>query len=284
MKRVKQQQTVKSTIKKARSNESVKEKHPLQVYCRVRPLQNENESSCVNIEPPNSLLLTVTDANRAALQRQMRFVFKHVFDETTTQEQVFKETSLPLVQNLICGRNGLLRDAYGDMMRGGPASTEKLSVNEENVYSVFITYIEIYNNSVYDLLEDYQSDDCTRVRAPQPKIIREDGSKNMYVHGVDEIEVSTPEEAVEIFYRGQKRRRLAHTASHTESSRSGAERQKLLSISQLSLVDLAGSERTSRSKTAGARLREAGNINNSLMTLRSCFELLRENQQNGTSK
>ncbi|XP_039283644.1 kinesin-like protein KIF23 [Nilaparvata lugens] len=389
MKRIKQQQQqqqqqpIKSAIKKAKSNESVKEKHPLQVYCRVRPLQNENEQSCVSIESPTSLLLTVTDANRAGLglQKQMRFLFKHVFDETATQLQVFNETSLPLVQNLIEGRNGLLftygvsnsgksftmdgapdnlgimprsisvlfnsintrlapkylfkpdklngfdvqsepdallerqrelmssmrnpksakkKDAYADMRsRGGQASTQKLNINDENVYAVFITYIEIYNNCVYDLLEDYQSDDCTRVRALQPKIIREDGSKNMYVHGVDEIEVTTPDEAVEIFYKGQKRRRLAHTALNTESSRShsvftirlvqapsdaaGGDR-RWLTVSQLSLVDLAGSERTSRARTAGQRLREAGNINNSLMTLRTCFELLRDNQLTGGSK
>jgi kinesin family member 23 len=43
---------------------------------------------------------------------------------------------------------------------------------------------------------------------------------------------------------------------------------------------LAGSERTNRSKTQGQRLREAGNINNSLLTLRMCFEILRENQMN----
>jgi kinesin family protein 23 len=49
------------------------------------------------------------------------------------------------------------------------------------------------------------------------------------------------------------------------------------------LVDLAGSERNSRNVTIGECLREAGSINNSLMTLRSCMEILRENQLNGTN-
>ena len=52
-------------------------------------------------------------------------------------------------------------------------------------------------------------------------------------------------------------------------------------VSQLSLVDLAGSERTSRTNSTGDRLREAGNINASLMTLRTCIETLRENQKVG---
>lgn len=58
---------------------------------------------------------------------------------------------------------------------------------------------------------------------------------------------------------------------------------KPCTVSQLSLVDLAGSERTSRTGNTGNRLREAGNINNSLMTLRSCIEKLRENQKAGKS-
>lgn len=55
-------------------------------------------------------------------------------------------------------------------------------------------------------------------------------------------------------------------------------------VSQLSLVDLAGSERTSRTKSAGDRLREAGNINKALMTLRTCMETLRDNQLNSANK
>lgn len=60
--------------------------------------------------------------------------------------------------------------------------------------------------------------------------------------------------------------------------------KRVICVSQLSLVDLAGSERTNRTKNTGQRLREAGNINNSLMTLRSCLEILRENQVQNTTK
>lgn len=57
-----------------------------------------------------------------------------------------------------------------------------------------------------------------------------------------------------------------------------------MTISQLSMVDLAGSERTSRTNNDGERLREAGNINTSLMVLRTCLETLRDNQQNSSNK
>jgi len=120
------------------------------------------------------------------------------------------------------------------------------------------------------------------------------------VNGVTEVEVKSADEAAEILLRGQKRRRVAHTTLNAESSRShsvfnirvvqapldyqGSSPEKVIIVGQLSLVDLAGSERNNRTKTQGDRLREAGSINNTLMTLRSCIEILRENQQNGTAK
>ena len=54
----------------------------------------------------------------------------------------------------------------------------------------------------------------------QIKILREDALKNMYVHGVTEVEVKSPEEAFEAFYKGQRKKRVANTMLNAESSRS----------------------------------------------------------------
>ncbi|NXP45744.1 KIF23 protein, partial [Heliornis fulica] len=189
-------------------------------------------------------------------------------------------------------------------------------VDEDNVYSVFVSYIEIYNNYIYDLLEETPFDaikpkwnSCnTPVRngdfiPPQSKMLREDQNHNMYVTGCIEVEVKSTEAAFEVFWRGQKKRRIANTQLNRESSRSHSvfiiklaqapldadgdnvlQEKEQITLSQLSLVDLAGSERTNRTKAEGNRLREAGNINQSLMTLRTCIEVLRENQMYGTNK
>ncbi|NXY75717.1 KIF23 protein, partial [Glareola pratincola] len=189
-------------------------------------------------------------------------------------------------------------------------------VDEDNVYCVFVSYIEIYNNYIYDLLEEAPFDpikpkwnNCnTPVRngdfiPPQSKILREDQNHNMYVTGCTEVEVKSTEEAFEVFWRGQKKRRIANTQLNRESSRSHSvfiiklaqapldadgdkvlQEKEQITLSQLSLVDLAGSERTNRTKAEGNRLREAGNINQSLMTLRTCIEVLRENQMYGLNK
>ncbi|XP_075821718.1 kinesin-like protein KIF23 isoform X9 [Microtus pennsylvanicus] len=189
-------------------------------------------------------------------------------------------------------------------------------IDEDSVYGVFVSYIEIYNNYIYDLLEEVQLDPIkpkwngcsTPMRnaesvLPQSKILREDKNHNMYVAGCTEVEVKSTEEAFEVFWRGQKKRRIANTHLNRESSRSHSvfsiklvqapldadgdnvlQEKEQITISQLSLVDLAGSERTNRTKAEGNRLREAGNINQSLMTLRTCMEVLRENQTYGTNK
>ncbi|XP_062257861.1 kinesin-like protein KIF23 isoform X5 [Platichthys flesus] len=190
---------------------------------------------------------------------------------------------------------------FADMISADEACKSE-NVDEDCCYSVFVSYVEIYNNYIYDLLED-ASFDPIRSKAPQSKILREDQNHNMYVAGCTEVEVKSTEEAFEVFWKGQKKRRTANTQLNRESSRSHSvftvklaqapldadgdhilQDRNQVNVSQLCLVDLAGSERTSRTRAEGSRLREAGNINQSLMTLRTCMEVLRENQMYGTNK
>ena len=125
----------------------------------------------------------------------------------------------------------------------------------------------------------------------------------MFIKDVVEVEVKSTDEAVELMHKAQKRRVVAYTDLNAESSRSHSiftirvvqlqqepselaqapnannnrRNSSSIHVSQLSLVDLAGSERTKRTKNTGSRLREAGSINSSLMALRNCMEVLKEN-------
>ncbi|GFU29884.1 kinesin-like protein KIF23 [Nephila pilipes] len=174
-------------------------------------------------------------------------------------------------------------------------------VSPDMNYAVFVSYVEIYNNYIYDLLEDAVID--PKRKTFNSKMLREDSAHNMYVFGVVENEVKSVEEALTLFCKGQQKRKVSNTALNTESSRShsvftirvvqapldpqGAEilqDKDQVIISQLSLVDLAGSERPLRTRNTGQKLREAGNINNSLMALRACIEALRESQTQAASK
>uniref|UniRef100_A0A7N8YI95 Kinesin-like protein n=1 Tax=Mastacembelus armatus TaxID=205130 RepID=A0A7N8YI95_9TELE len=175
-------------------------------------------------------------------------------------------------------------------------------VDEDCSYSIFVSYIEIYNNYIYDLLEETQ-EDAIKPKPPQSKILREDQNHNMYVAGCMEVEIKSAEEAFQVFWRGQKKRKVANTRLNRESSRSHSvfiiklaqapldadgdnvlQDKNQVTVSQLCLVDLAGSERTGRTGAEGTRIREAGNINQSLLNLRTCIEILRENQMCGTNK
>uniref|UniRef100_A0A671THL8 Kinesin-like protein n=1 Tax=Sparus aurata TaxID=8175 RepID=A0A671THL8_SPAAU len=211
-----------------------------------------------------------------------------------------KRDSQPLVPKTPSSRQKTDPE-FADMISSEEACKSD-SVDEDCCYSVFVSYIEVYNNYIYDLLEDAPFDPI-RPKPPQSKILREDQNHNMYVAGCTEVEVKSTEEAFEVFWKGQKKRRIANTQLNRESSRSHSvftvklaqapldadgdhilQDKNQVNVSQLCLVDLAGSERTSRTRAEGSRLREAGNINQSLMTLRTCMEVLRENQMCGTNR
>ena len=171
------------------------------------------------------------------------------------------------------------------------------AVDSNRTYAVFISYCEIYNSFIYDLLEDTK-DPITGRPKYDSKSLREDSYGNMYVHKCTEVEVRSPKDALEAFNKGQKRRRVAQTQLNHESSRSHAifnirlvktapsgdgeiNCDQPIMVSQLALVDLAGSERCKRTGNTDKALKEAGKINNSLMNLRRCMERLRENQNSG---
>ncbi|KAI0666331.1 P-loop containing nucleoside triphosphate hydrolase protein [Trametes maxima] len=118
-------------------------------------------------------------------------------------------------------------------------------------------------------------------------------SAGKYVAGLRQVRAQSAAEAKELLRLGQLHRRVFGTLANSQSSRSHAlvtikvlrvhrgERNDPTSIqtARLTLVDLAGSERTKHTHTSGDRLREAGNINKSLMVLGQCMETLRANQR-----
>lgn len=251
--------------------------------------------------------MTGNHENRGIMPRCLEALFKTISDYQT-KKYVFKPDRMngfeilseadamlerQAEMNARFGKNGRRKDSDPEIASQASAEATILSgIDEDNMYAVFVTYIEVYNNSVYDLLEDGPIQ-----KTLQTKIIRGDEKHNMYVHGVTEVEVKTVSEAIDAYHMGQKRKRTGHTILNSESSRSHSvftirlvqaptdsrgeqilQDRRKITISQLSLVDLAGSERTNRTNNTGQRLREAGNINNSLMTLRKCLETLRENQ------
>ncbi|XP_056155227.1 kinesin-like protein KIF20A [Lampris incognitus] len=155
-------------------------------------------------------------------------------------------------------------------------------------FALWVAFFEIYNECVYDLL---QATSCSKLKKRSALRVCEDSDGNTYVRGLKWINIQSLEEASKLLRFGNKNRSAASTKLNQSSSRSHSIfTMKLLKIdgttvqriSEFSLCDLAGSERCNRTKTFGERLKEAGNINNSLLILGKCITALRNNKTDRT--
>ncbi|XP_072306668.1 kinesin-like protein KIF20A [Eucyclogobius newberryi] len=151
-------------------------------------------------------------------------------------------------------------------------------------FALWVAFFEIYNECVYDLL---QASQCSKSKKRAVLRVCDDGAGNAYVKDLRWINIMNLSEANKILQYGNKNRSAAATKMNQCSSRSHSIfTMKLLKIdddavkgiSEFSLCDLAGSERCNKTKTFGERLKEAANINNSLLTLGKCIMALRNNQ------
>lgn len=131
------------------------------------------------------------------------------------------------------------------------------------------SFVEIYNETVFDLLE----------QSSPPCLLREDPEKGVYLEGSTIETIVNSHQAYQLFLEGTKNRTVSETSMNRESSRSHSVftiyvqsrvnngDNTVVCDSRFNLVDLAGSERQSQTATVGIRLKEAGNINKSLMAL-----------------
>ena len=153
-------------------------------------------------------------------------------------------------------------------------------------YTVKVSYLEVYNETVRDLLNQDQ-------RTTSLSIV-EDPVKGIVVPGLKEVKVKTVESAIKAILSGNTRRTMASTRSNEFSSRSHAmiiiflekrciEGNQPTVHSKLSLVDLAGSERESSGVKKSKQRQEGSNINTSLLALASCIKLLTERSKNKDS-
>ncbi|MCL4123707.1 UNVERIFIED_CONTAM: hypothetical protein GTU68_014270 [Idotea baltica] len=140
-------------------------------------------------------------------------------------------------------------------------------------HKVEVSYMEIYNEKVHDLLDPKGSRQMLKVR--------EHNILGPYVDGLSQLAVSAYEEIEQLIEEGNKARTVAATNMNSESSRSHAVFSVILTqtltdsvsgvsgekMSRISLVDLAGSERAVKTGAVGDRLKEGSNINKSLTTL-----------------
>ncbi|KAI8359078.1 kinesin motor domain-containing protein [Choanephora cucurbitarum] len=164
----------------------------------------------------------------------------------------------------------------------------KIDIDPDFQYAVWISFVEIYNEQLFDLFLPPQTKSKQQKRQPLPlKYDQHTGHK--YIGDTHLVRVYTAKQAETMIKLGQKNRQVFSTLMNQSSSRShsvftvylvrySAHAPEYATLSKLSLVDLAGSERYRNTNSTGQRLKEAGNINKSLMVLGQCMEVLRMNQ------
>jgi kinesin family protein 6/9 len=159
-------------------------------------------------------------------------------------------------------------------------------------FSCFVSYLEIYNQSGYDLL--MQSNHGNTALEEVPKVtLLEDEDGNFHFKNLSLQKVSSEEDALNLLFLGDTNRAIAATEMNQNSTRSHCIFTILLEKrmagadtvmrSKLNIVDLAGSERVSRTSSTGQTLKEAKYINSSLFFLEMVIVALHDKDTRGTS-
>ena len=162
----------------------------------------------------------------------------------------------------------------------------QISINSnEREYKVKLSYLEIYNECIRDLM----------TAESEYLDLREDPNKGVSVNNLLELTVTSCKDIMHLLRKGNKNRTTEATYANEASSRSHAilqitveHKDKNSGIEteirsgKLSLIDLAGSERASATQNRGIRLIEGANINRSLLTLGNCINGLCEAIEKGT--
>ncbi|KAM3918720.1 kinesin-like protein KIF18A [Leptodactylus fuscus] len=284
----------------------------VRVVVRVRPPnEKEKAANCTNVVQVVDRHILVFDpkieevnffhgrstANRDMTKKKnkdLKFVFDCVFDDHSTQEEVYEETTRIVLDGVLNGYNCTVL-AYGATGAGkthtmlgssGQPGVMYLtmmdlynridSMKEEKLCNVAVSYLEVYNEQIRDLLAN-----------SGPLAVREDAQKGVVVQGLTLHQPKSAENILQLLDYGNKNRTQHPTDMNATSSRSHAvfqiylrQQDKSASINQnvriakMSLIDLAGSERASATNAKGERLREGTNINRSLLALGNVINAL----------
>lgn len=261
----------------------------IRVFARVRPPLSCEEDRMLcgwSFNDESSLEILNNEIVQTGPRKQTRhdFSFDQVFDPNTSQEEIF-ETVSPLIQSALDGYNVCIF-AYGQTGSGKTFTMDgfesKLGIIPRTVrllfdatktaeilgwkYTIKASFLEIYNEVLYDLLSNENKDVEIRMANARNKT-------EIYVSNLTEVEVKSAAKLHELMAIARSNRATAATAGNERSSRSHAvtrieitgqhDSKPEILVGMINLVDLAGSE----SPKTSVRMDETKNINRSLSEL-----------------
>uniref|UniRef100_A0AAX7SIS5 Kinesin-like protein n=1 Tax=Astatotilapia calliptera TaxID=8154 RepID=A0AAX7SIS5_ASTCA len=280
------------------------EEHRICVCVRKRPL-NKKELSVKDLDvitiPSKDVVMVHEPKQKVDLTRYLEnqtFRFDYAFDDSTTNEMVYRFTARPLVETIF-ERGMATCFAYGQTGSGkthtmGGDFSGKNQDCSKGIYAlaardvflmlkkpsykkldlqVYATFFEIYSGKVFDLLN----------RKAKLRVL-EDGKQQVQVVGLQEKEVKCTEDVLKLIEVGNSCRTSGQTSANAHSSRSHAVFQIILRRKgkmhgKFSLIDLAGNERGADTSSADRQTRlEGAEINKSLLALKECIRALGRNK------
>ncbi|XP_045891273.1 kinesin-like protein KIF2A isoform X3 [Micropterus dolomieu] len=280
------------------------EEHRICVCVRKRPL-NKKELSVKDLDvitiPSKDVVMVHEPKQKVDLTRYLEnqtFRFDYAFDDSTTNEMVYRFTARPLVETIF-ERGMATCFAYGQTGSGkthtmGGDFSGKNQDCSKGIYAlaardvflmlkkpnykkldlqVYATFFEIYSGKVFDLLN----------RKAKLRVL-EDGKQQVQVVGLQEKEVKCTEDVLKLIDLGNSCRTSGQTSANAHSSRSHAVFQIILRRKgkmhgKFSLIDLAGNERGADTSSADRQTRlEGAEINKSLLALKECIRALGRNK------
>ncbi|EMC99720.1 hypothetical protein BAUCODRAFT_119290 [Baudoinia panamericana UAMH 10762] len=268
----------------------------------IRSVIKVVDEKCLVFDPPDDNPVQRFSRSVVPTGKRVKdqtFGFDRVFDENTTQGDVYEATTKGLLDSVLDGYNATVF-AYGATGCGkthtitGTAQQPGIifltmqelfervdDLQSEKESEITLSYLEIYNETIRDLLSPGAG-------GKQGLMLREDANQAVSVAGLSSHKPQNVAEVMDMVIRGNTNRTQSPTEANATSSRSHAVLQVNISLKDrnasatnepvtmatLSIIDLAGSERASATKNRGERLLEGANINKSLLALGSCINAL----------
>ncbi|XP_065611401.1 kinesin-like protein KIF6 [Cyrtonyx montezumae] len=286
-------------------------KETIRVYARLKPLDRRQQAGIYSVDDEksaSSVEITVprdvADGFVNNKRESYKFTFQKIFDQEAKQDVVFDSIAKPVAECALAGYNGTIF-AYGQTGSGktftitGGAERysdrgiiprtlsyifDQLQKDNSKVYTTHVSYLEIYNECGYDLLDPRH--EASRLEDLPKVTIMEDPDQNIHLKNLSLQQASNEEEALNLLFLGDTNRMIAETPMNQASTRSHCiftihisskePGSPTIRRSKLHLVDLAGSERVAKTGVAGHLLTEAKYINLSLHYLEQVIIALAE--------
>eukprot|EP01039_Chlorochromonas_danica_P008825 gene8825-9728_t len=237
----------------------------IRVICRVRPVLEVERRSGESVDVTEIMNDEELVIHRDS-QTKAKYEYDRVLGQASSQDEVF-EVVQPLCVSVLDGFNVCIfaygqtgsgktytMEGYGDQVGVSPRALAELfrQVNElaeSWTYTLTLSMLEIYNETIRDLLDTGKSGVKDKLE------IRQTPEGNT-VPGLTEVTITNMEQVSQLMSLGKENRAVGRNLIDGSTT-----------FGKLHLIDLAGSERVSKTDATGERLKEAQNINKSLLAL-----------------